>query len=198
MFAWGSVTCILTWAMPRTLSKMFSSGEGYLKYAEKMVAYNNALGPISGVKLNAQSMLQAIQMGPRASILSFINNFVTIVILVLVLYYSNKHDGARIIWCYPLSHLMSCFISIFFLWGPLRNIIRLSKENDMEEDYIRREKEMNNIDNTDDESVDSIDEISEDIQNEKKKKTESVEFKDEKQNHSDTNEDEKETNLPEV
>lgn len=197
MLAWGAVTCILTWAMPRTLSKMFSNGEGYLKFAEKMVAYNNALGPISGVKLNAQSMLQAIQMGPRATILSFINNFVTIVILVLALYYSNPHDGARIIWCYPLSHLMSCFISIFFLWKPIKNIIRLSKEEDMEEDYIRRENEMNQLDNTDDESIGSIEEIPDTDHNQKVKKTESVEFKDEKENLSEV-EDEKETNVPEV
>lgn len=202
MLSWGAVTCILTWAIPRTLSKMFSTGEGYLKYAEKMVAYNNALGPISGVKLNAQSMLQAIQMGPRATILSFINNFVTIVFLVLALYYSNPHDGARIIWCYPLSHLMSCFISLFFLWKPIKNIIRLSKEEDMEEDYIRREREMAELDNADDDSVGSFEDVNQ--QNNKAKKIADVEFKDEKHNVSDSNEnvaeaeDEIETNVPEV
>lgn len=193
MLIWGAVTCILTWSIPRTLSKMFSNGEGYLKYAEKMVAYNNGLGPISGVKLNAQSMLQAIQMGPRATILSFINNFVTIVILVLVLYYTDPHDGARIIWCYPLSHLMSCFISIFFLWGPIKNIIRLSKEEDMEEDYIRREKEMKQVDNSDDKSVESIE--TDEINNDKNQKSD-AEFKDDQ---LDSNENhEAETDVPEV
>lgn len=193
MLIWGAVTCILTWSIPRTLSKMFSNGEGYLKYAEKMVAYNNGLGPISGVKLNAQSMLQAIQMGPRATMLSFINNFVTIVILVLVLYYTDPHDGARIIWCYPLSHLMSCFISIFFLWGPIKNIIRLSKEEDMEEDYIRREKEMKQVDNSDDKSVESIE--TDEINNDKKQKSD-AEFKDDQ---LDSNENhEAETDVPEV
>ncbi|KAK8900295.1 hypothetical protein M9Y10_002618 [Tritrichomonas musculus] len=193
MLIWGAVTCILTWSIPRTLSKMFSNGEGYLKYAEKMVAYNNGLGPISGVKLNAQSMLQAIQMGPRATMLSFINNFVTIVILVLVLYYTDPHDGARIIWCYPLSHLMSCFISIFFLWGPIKNIFRLSKEEDMEEDYIRREKEMKQVDNSDDKSVESIE--TDEINNDKKQKSD-AEFKDDQ---LDSNENhEAETDVPEV
>lgn len=35
---WGGLTCIITWTIPNTLSKMFSS-EGCLKYARKIVLY---------------------------------------------------------------------------------------------------------------------------------------------------------------
>lgn len=128
---WGALTLIITWSIPRTLSKMRSSGECYLKYAGKMVSNNNGLAPFAGFKFNAISMLQAIQQGPRATILSFLSNFATNIILVL--YYTNKHDGARIVWCNPLSYSLSSLISIFFLWSPVKNLMLLSKEEDMED-----------------------------------------------------------------
>lgn len=121
---WGTLTLIITWSFPKTLSKMFSNG--------KMVLINNGLAPFAGFKFIAISLLQAIQQVPRATILSFLSNFGSFIVLVLILYYTNKHDGARIIWCYPLSYFSSTIISIFFLWTPVKNLIRLSKEEDME------------------------------------------------------------------
>ena len=127
---WGTLSLIITWSIPKTLSKMFSNG--------KMVSINNGLAPFAGFKFNAISLLQAIQQGPRATILSFLSNFGTIIVLVLILYYTNKHDGARIIWCYPLSNLSCTIISIFFLWTPVKNPIRLSKEEDMEVTFRKK------------------------------------------------------------
>lgn len=151
---WGALTLIITWSIPRTLSKMRSSGEGYLKYAGKMVSNNNGLAPFAGFKFNAISMLQAIQQGPRATILYFLSNFATNIVLVLVLYYSIKHDGARIVWCYPLSYLLSSLISIFFLWSPVKNLIRLSKEEDMEDKIRKKMKEMKELDDMEDDYID--------------------------------------------
>lgn len=140
--AWGLLTSIMTWSIPRQLAMIFSKEEGYLKYAERMVRYNNALGPIMSVKMVAQSMLQSLQRGPRATILSFFNNFMTIIIFNFVLYYTNKHDGARIIWCYPLAHAAACVISPFFLWGPLKNIYNLMKTEDAEAEYENMNEEV--------------------------------------------------------
>ena len=129
-FAWGTFTFIFTWSMPRTLSKMFSTNPEYLKWAEKMVAYNNALGPIQGVKMISQSILQSLQLGGRASILSFINNFVIIILAAVVIYYTNKDHGERIVLSYPVSHLCACFISAIFLWGPLKKLYKEARENE--------------------------------------------------------------------
>lgn len=121
---------------------IFSKDESYLKYASRMVAYNNAVGPLMSVKMLAQSMLQSLQRGPRATILSFLNNFMTIIVFNFVLYYTNPHDGARIIWCYPLAHVAACFISPFFLWGPLKNIWNLMKTEDKEAEYEHMNEEI--------------------------------------------------------
>ena len=158
MSLWGTITSIVTWTIPRQLSMMFSKEESYLRYAERMVAYNNAVGPLMSVKMVAQSMLQSLQLGPRATILSFINNFVNIIVFNYILYYTNPHDGARIIWCYPLAHISSCVVSPFFLWGPLRKIYKLMKEEDAEAEFANMNDEgsemedisgyaYNNIDN---------------------------------------------------
>lgn len=150
MFVWGTFTMILTWTIPRQLSMMFSKDEHYLKYAERMVAYNNAVGPLLGGKMIAQSILQSLQLGPRATILSFFNNFVFIILFNYVMYYSNKNDGARVIWCYPLSYAASCVLSPFFLFGPLRKIFVNMKENDCEAEFanindVESDKELDEL-----------------------------------------------------
>ncbi|KAK8897916.1 hypothetical protein M9Y10_000148 [Tritrichomonas musculus] len=142
MLVWGTFTAILTWTIPRQLSMMFSKDERYLKYAERMVAYNNAVGPLLGGKIVSQSILQSLQMGPRATVLSFINNFVFIILFNYVLYYTDKNDGARIIWCYPLSYVASCLLSPFFLWGPLKKIFKSMREEDAEFEFENMNEEV--------------------------------------------------------
>lgn len=141
---WGLLTSILTLSISRQLSMIFSKDKSYLKYASRMVAYNNAVGPIMSVKMLAQSMLQSLKRGPRATILSFLNNFMTIIVFNFVLYYTNPHDGARIIWCYLLAHVAACVISQFFIWGSLKNNWNLMKTEDREEEYehINEENEV--------------------------------------------------------
>lgn len=150
MLAWGTFTMILTWTIPRQLSMMFSKDPSYLKYAERMVAYNNAVGPLLGGKMIAQSVLQSLQMGPRATILSFFNNFAFIILFNYVLYYTNKNDGARIIWCYPLSYAASCVLSPFFLFGPLRKIFRAMREDDAEDEFANMNEQSEEQDELED------------------------------------------------
>ncbi|KAK8837519.1 hypothetical protein M9Y10_036517 [Tritrichomonas musculus] len=159
MFIWSVLTCIMTWVIPVPLSKMFSSGEGYMKYASKMIMYNNALGFLAWFRLASQSVLQSLQMGSRATILSFISNFVGIIIFNYILYYSNPHDPVRMIWTYPLTHASSSIVCVCFLWKPIKNLIKLSKEDDEEEKYIQlfeMELEEVNDTNTDSSKLDNF------------------------------------------
>lgn len=141
MTLWGTISCLLTWLLPKQLSLLFSDGDGYLKSAQKMVAYNNAAGFVAGSRMASQSILQSLQMGSRATLLSFINNFVTIIVFMYILYYTNKHDPERIMLCYSYMNISSFFISILFLWKPLRNLYHLSKTDDHEEAYLEKERQ---------------------------------------------------------
>jgi Na+-driven multidrug efflux pump len=148
---WGCMTTAITWSLSREISKLFSKSEGYLDQAERMVSYTNAAAPLTGIKYNAQSMLQSMQMGGRATLLSFLNHFFLLLGYSFLLYYTNKNDGARIVWCYPASYLTAIVFSVAFLWAPLREIWRLKKEepsesnsygeDDIHEEVLRHEED---------------------------------------------------------
>ncbi|OHS99003.1 MatE family protein [Tritrichomonas foetus] len=143
-FAWGCYTMVFTFSIPKQLAKILASGDGYLQWAEPMIRIINSLAPVAGIRMNSQSACQALQLGTRATILSFLNNFVSICLYTLLLYYTDKTDGKRIIWCYPLTYATSIVFSIIMLWKPLSNIIKLAKE----EKEMEENKELENISET--------------------------------------------------
>jgi Na+-driven multidrug efflux pump len=129
---WGSITTVITWSLSREISKLFSTSEGYLDQAERMVSFANAAAPLTGLKYNAQSMLQSMQLGGRATLLSFLNHFLLLLGYSFLLYYTDRNDGARIVWCYPASYLTAILFSAAFLWTPLKEVWRLKNEQPSE------------------------------------------------------------------
>ena len=138
---WGVVIGLFIWTIPRELAKLFSTSERYLDYAEHMTLYAQALCPIQGIRYNSQAMLQAMQMGWRATITGLLNNFVWIIVFTFALYYTDKTDGSRICWSYSISNVMSIPVSIIVLWGPMKDLWKKMKEQEEDE-----KKEMEDID----------------------------------------------------
>jgi Na+-driven multidrug efflux pump len=126
--AFWCITTAITWTLSRQISTLFSKSEGYLDQAEQMVTFANAAAPLTGLKFNAQSMLQAMHCGGRATLLSFMNHFVLLLGYSLLLYYTDPGNGARIVWCYPASYLTAIIFSVAFLWTPLWDVWKLHKE----------------------------------------------------------------------
>ena len=125
---WGSVACIITYSVPRYLALMFSKTERYLYYATDMIRAINAMAMITGIQFNVQTMLQSMQCGGRATVVVFLNNFGLITIAAIILYYTDKTNGSRIVWCYPIAFAMGIPISAVLLWKPLRDVWRKAKE----------------------------------------------------------------------
>ena len=144
-FIWGSFTAILTWAVPRPLSRMFASGKGYLDVCEPMLKYSNALGFIIGGRFCGVAFLQSIQLGIRSAILSLVSHFLSIIGFAFLLYYTDKNDGVRIIWCYSMAHALGIILSIFCLIGPLKQMYKEMKVQD-EEQMNKEDIEENYID----------------------------------------------------
>ena len=144
--AWGVIIGLLIWSIPRELAKLFSTTERYLDYAEHMTFYSHALAPIQGIRYNCQAMLQAMQMGWRATLTGLLNNFVWIIVFTFALYYTDKKDGSRICWSYSISNVMSIPVSVIALWGPMRNMLKLMKETEGEEEMEDVETEGNKED----------------------------------------------------
>ena len=75
-----------------------------------------------------------MQKGGLATVAGLLNNFVWIIVGAFVLYYTDngRRDATRLLYAYPLSHFMSFPCSMIFLWKPLREAWKLSKEEDDE------------------------------------------------------------------
>ncbi|OHT06000.1 hypothetical protein TRFO_26070 [Tritrichomonas foetus] len=152
-FVWGSFTAILTWSIPRELSRMFAKGEGYLNICEPMLKYSNALGFIVGGRFCGVSFLQSLQKGLQSTLLSLTSHFLSIIVFAFVLYYTDKTDGVRIIWCYSLAHAFGLVLSIIFLFKPVLNMYKDYKLQLNEKDMSIEEIYEDNIVDQDKNSV---------------------------------------------
>ena len=126
--AWGLFVGILVWTIPDKLALIFSSSEGYMRYAVKLTVYSNVLSPLQGVRFNCQTILQSMQMGGRAMATGMLNNFVWIIIGAFAMYYAYPNDGAKLVFGYVVAHGMSVPCTVIVLFKPLLNVWRLAKE----------------------------------------------------------------------
>ena len=126
--AWGLLVGIFMWTIPDKLAMMFSTSEGYMRYAVKLTVNSNILSPFQGVRFNCQTILQAMQMGGRATVTGMLNNFVWIILGAFLMYYTNKHDGARLVFAYVIAHGMSVPCTVIVLLKPMLQVWRLAKE----------------------------------------------------------------------
>lgn len=139
-FVWGTFTAILTWVIPRELSLIFASGEGYLKVCTPMLKYSNALGFIVGGRFCCMAFLQSFQMGILSTFMSLLSNFVSIIVFVYVLYLTNKNDGVRLVWCFQISSAFGLVLGIVFLARPFILLYRGMKEQERNEQQDESEE----------------------------------------------------------
>ncbi|OHT01157.1 MatE family protein [Tritrichomonas foetus] len=128
--AWSVLTTIFSWAIPTEISKVFGSGDEYLKWAGPMLKYGNALGFIMFFRINAQGCLQALQLGGQAMILTITSQLIAIIAFAFILYYTDKHNAIRLCWAYPLGYAFGLVMGILVLIKPLMKVYRLYKETD--------------------------------------------------------------------
>ena len=140
-FIWGSFTAILTWTIPRQLSRMFASGKGYLDVCEPMLKYSNALGFIICGRFCGVAYLQSFQLGLYSMVLSLISHFLSIIAFAFLLYYTDKSDGVRIIWCYSMAHALGLVLGVLFLIAPIKKCYKLMKEQVKEKSSLEDPEE---------------------------------------------------------
>lgn len=146
-FAWSAITSIITSVFPRQLSGLFGHSPGYLKEATGILYIGNVLGSISFARYCGVAILQSLQMGKVASILSFFSLFVSLVAFACILYYTDKHNGVRLLWSYGLSYSFGFVSSIFVLIHPFYKIFKAIKnENDIDNDIENENEEEDALD----------------------------------------------------
>ena len=101
---------------------IFSNDENVRVISAKMLKIQNAVGVITWVRNIAQSILQSLQNGIKAAILSLSTQLFSIILFEVILFYTDRHNPIRLLWAYPLSFAFGFIIAIFFLISPLKQI----------------------------------------------------------------------------
>ena len=132
-FGWTGLTMIFTVGIPRYISMMFSQTEGYLYYATQFVRYSNIVAFVSPVALIFQALLQALQLGNRATIISIGTQLIPLPVFSAVLYFTDKHNPGRLFYAYPIQQALGVVISLPLAIKPLIDLIRKAKS---EKDFV--------------------------------------------------------------
>ncbi|KAK8897543.1 hypothetical protein M9Y10_015499 [Tritrichomonas musculus] len=154
-FIWCSLTMICALAIPIPIAKIFSKTPEYLDWSKIILRKGNILTCICEVPGIITSLLQAMKKGTQASILSFFVQLFPVPVASIVLYYTNKHNIGRLVYCYPFQALFGVLFAIPFLIVALREIIinhikkrtsSLYEDEELENISLSRNKGTKNID----------------------------------------------------
>jgi Na+-driven multidrug efflux pump len=125
--AWATFSMIFTVGLPKYTVRLFSSDTDYLYWAEQLMRNSNIMqwcGPVSHL---FQSLLHAVEKEARGSILTFAAQLLPLPAFSAILYYTNRHDPARLLYAYAMQHAFGVIIAIPFGIGPLMDIFKRAK-----------------------------------------------------------------------
>ncbi|EAX87250.1 hypothetical protein TVAG_363490 [Trichomonas vaginalis G3] len=124
---WGLFATIVSWAIPRPLAKLFGKSDKFLKYASEAISIINGMSVAMFGKFIGQAFLQAIQWAYTSIIISLFNNLVTIILFAFILYYTDKSNPIRIMWCYSITYGIGIVLLAAVDAFPLYKIWKNSK-----------------------------------------------------------------------
>ncbi|KAK8849282.1 hypothetical protein M9Y10_018650 [Tritrichomonas musculus] len=143
-FAWSCLVTILALSMPKPISQIFGHGNEFLDYAVPMLMNSNYTGFFRWVQFNSQAMLQALQRGWQAMIVSLMSNFAGFLIFAYIFYYTDKHNVRRLMYLYSCTNAFGAIVGICLLIYPLLRLYRKSKIQ-----RAQNQQENQNINNKD-------------------------------------------------
>ena len=124
---------IFTVGIPAQISKMFSSSPTYLVYATQFVRNSNVVAFLIPVALIIQALLQSLQLGTQATIISIGTQLFPLPVFSAVLYFTDKHNPGRLLYAYPIQQALGVLISLPLGIKPMIHIIKNAK---IEKEYV--------------------------------------------------------------
>lgn len=126
-FAWCVLITILAFSIPKQISLIFGHGEEFLHYAIPMLKNSNYTCFLRWIQFNSQAMLQALQRGWQAMVVSLLSNFAGFLIFAYVFYYTDKHNVIRLMYLYSATTGFGAVVGICLLIHPLLKLYKKSK-----------------------------------------------------------------------
>lgn len=139
--AWGIFATIISWTIPRELAKLFGKSEKFLYYAKDAISIINGMSVAMFGKFIGQAFLQAIQWAYTSMIISLFNNMLTIIAVAFILYYTDKSNPIRIMWCYSITYIVGIVLLVVIDAFPMYKIWKQSKPeaNEIDDSDQKRE-----------------------------------------------------------
>lgn len=145
--SWCALATSLSRIIPTQIASIFSDDPNYIEYGSNILYISNSAGWINFIRFVFTAMLQTQQLGGRAMILSFLSNFLLLIMFTYILYFTNKHDPVRIFWNNPMTSIGGVVVGVPLIAGPFLKVWRLSKEQDKGEvDSIEQELNVGDVD----------------------------------------------------
>lgn len=137
---WCCLVTILALTIPRQIASIFGSDPEYLDSAEPSLRNSNYAGVVRWIGFNSQGMLQSLQNGTLAMIVSVMSNFIGFLLFAYLLYYTNKHNVIRLMLLYSYTLIFGAVIGVALLAYPL---YKLGKKSQNEENENKKRKGTN-------------------------------------------------------
>ena len=110
-----------------------------------MLRNSNWAGVCRWVQFNSQAMLQALQRGWQAMVVSLLSNFAGFLIFAYIFFYTDKHNVIRLMYLYACTNAFGAVVGICLLIYPL---LRLYKKSKIQRAQIQQEnKNINKTEN---------------------------------------------------
>ena len=123
-----AVICTFAFSVyPGEICSIWSSDQQFNDWLKKMIppsVYTAALTPMRSV---VSALLQSMKRGNISSILNFLAQLVALPTFSSILYFTDKDNPVRIVWCYVFTDAFAFVVSLLFGIIPLRSIVALMR-----------------------------------------------------------------------
>jgi len=129
--AWCVVCMVFTVGFPRISASIFSTSKGYLDWSEVILRNSTLFAFLTPIPVLIQALLQAQQLGGKATTLSLLTQLIPIPIFSIIMYYSDKTNPGRIFYAYAAQQILGVIFSIPFGYTRFFQVIddaRVEKE----------------------------------------------------------------------
>ena len=146
---WAVGTCLFTAFGAKYLAMTISSSPTYLMWATPMLRTSNWEAPFSWIRNVVQTVLQALQYGTTATLYSFGATFVSYILSLVILYYTDNTNFVRMMYTFPMHSAVAVVAGLIIVFFPLRKLWR-SKDLYDENGKPLEEAQAKNLEDLDD------------------------------------------------
>ncbi|KAH0790347.1 MatE family protein [Histomonas meleagridis] len=135
---WVSTLLAVTFSViliffPSEIASLWSKDPQFLYWAKQMIPKTFYLAPFIAYQYCVPALLQSLQKIVASTVLSITTQLLPLPVFSTVLYFTNKHDPARILYSYALGDAFAFILCTAFLIKPLRVLLKAKKDEELDD-----------------------------------------------------------------